>query len=305
MLDKYGTLLPKKFSSYHEPFFGGGAMFVWAYEKNPDCDFFINDINQHIIGIYKAIKNDVNTFLSVLEKMQNKYIPLPSPADLGSNKQLEKKHKLSVKGRTDWKSVFDEEPSRRHYYFMLRDEYAFDYQKWSDIEEAAVLYFLMKTGFNGVWQVNSNTAGRFGTPCGLLNQKDKVYDEENISLWSKALQKCTITSGDFKQTLSDVKKDSFVFLDPPYRGCFADYGTESDDQFQETVIQFLNDSKSKGAYSLLSNRHIGDDFFVDRQGDNKIEYFDVTYTVGRRKKTEDGFEAKKAVEILMIGDGRF
>jgi hypothetical protein len=27
----------------------------------------------------------------------------------------------------------------------------------------------------------------------------------------------------------------------------------------------------------------------------------VTYTAGRRKKTEDGFEAKKAKEILMIG----
>ena len=37
-------------------------------------------------------------------------------------------------------------------------------------------------------------------------------------------------------------------------------------------------------------------------GNNKIIYFDVTYTAGRRKKNADGtHSAKKAREILMIG----
>jgi DNA adenine methylase len=31
-----------------------------------------------------------------------------------------------------------------------------------------------------------------------------------------------------------------------------------------------------------------------------IYRFDVTYTAGRRKKTEEGFEAKKAKEVLII-----
>ena len=52
---------------------------------------------------------------------------------------------------------------------------------------------------------------------------------------------------------------------------------------------------------MMSNRDVGDNFFEERVGKNDMVYFDVTYTAGRRKKTTDGFEAKKAREILMIG----
>ena len=99
---------------------------------------------------------------------------------------------------------------------------------------------------------------------------------------------------DFKKTLKDIGKDSFVFLDPPYRGGFADYGTKKDDDFQEEVIKFLNDAAHRGAYSLLSNRDLGDDFFNIRAGNNQIHTCNVSYTVGRRKKllNEDGEEAK-------------
>lgn len=304
MLEKYQPFLPEKFNQYVEPFFGGGAMFIWAYDKCPDASFIINDINPHIIEIYRAVKDDCENFLNKMEELQDTYLPLKGPDEIDTNKVLQSKHKMKERGRCDWSSVYKEEPSRRHFYFSLRDEYAFHYYEWTKTEEAAVLYFLMKTGFNGVWQVNSNTNNRFGTPCGLLNQKDSVYDKENVLLWKQALENTTILSGDFKNTLHLVQEDSYVFLDPPYRGSFADYGTQSDDSFQEEVIHFLNDCKQKGAYGLLSNRHIGDNFFLDRLGDNRIEYFDVTYTAGRRKKTETGFEAKKATEILMIANGK-
>ena len=59
MLSKYeeAGVLPPSFGSYIEPFFGGGAMFIWAYKQNPEATFHINDINPHIIGIYKAVRD--------------------------------------------------------------------------------------------------------------------------------------------------------------------------------------------------------------------------------------------------------
>ena len=51
--------LPKQFSTYVEPFFGGGAMFIWAYKKNPEATFIINDVNHYIMEIYSNIKNDI------------------------------------------------------------------------------------------------------------------------------------------------------------------------------------------------------------------------------------------------------
>jgi len=322
LLKDYAPHLPEEFASYCEPFFGGGAMFTWAYDKQPNAHFYINDINEHIIGIYRAVRDDVDLFCDYMDKYQETYMALPAPSepDGKTDKELEKKHKHpETRGRKDWKAIYDEKPSRRHFYFKVRDIYAWQYESMDPTFEAATLYFLMKTGFNGVWQINKNTNGRFGTPCGLLkHDRDKghtVYDKENVMEWHKALQNCTITSGDFKDTLNHIDDNTFVFLDPPYRGGFADYGTQKDDDFQKEVIQFLNNAKSKGAYCMLSNRDMADGFFEDLKQTNAIEYFDVTYTVGRRKKKldEEGNQVKdekgnpvfqeavKAREILMIG----
>ena len=269
---KEKEVLPDSFGTYIEPFVGAGAMFIWAYEKNPQAKFVLNDLNESIMAIYGAVKNDVENFITRLDKLSAEYLPLSKE-------------------------------ERKAFYYELRSEHAFDYEKWSRTEEAATLYFLMKTGFNGIWQINQNTNGRFGTPSGLLNQKDKVYDKDNVKEWSLALQNCKLMTGDFKDTITEATADSYVFLDPPYRGSFTQYGVDFDDEIQESVIKFLNDLTAKGAFVMMSNRDIGDNFFESRQGSNKIIYFDVTYTAGRRKKNADGtHSAKKAREILMIGE---
>ena len=271
MIKKYGDILPESFDSYVEPFLGAGAMFVWAYKKNPDATFVLNDYNESIMAVYEAIKNAIEPFMQRMDELPAKYIPL-------------------------------EKADRKAFYYALREEHAFDYDKWTRTEEAASLYFLMKTGFNGIWQINKNTNGRFGTPSGLLNQKDKVYDRDNVLEWHTALQSCVLMTGDFAQTLDKVESGAYVFLDPPYRGSFTQYGVDFDDEMQNRVIDYLNKSTSKGAFTLMSNRDVGDGFFEEKKGNNKLVYFDVTYTAGRRKKNEDGtHEAKKAREILMIG----
>ena len=274
LLKKYKEqdVLPETFDSYIEPFVGAGAMFIWAYQKNPQAKFVLNDLNASIMAIYEAVKGDLENFLARLDSLSVEYLPLSKE-------------------------------DRKIFYYDLRTEHAFDYEKWSRTEEAATLYFLMKTGFNGIWQINQNTNGRFGTPSGLLNQKDKVYDKDNVKEWSMALQNCKLMTGDFKDTITEATADSYVFLDPPYRGSFTQYGVDFDDEIQESVIKFLNDLTAKGAHVMMSNRDIGDNFFESRQGNNKIIYFDVTYTAGRRKKNADGtHSAKKAREILMIGE---
>jgi DNA adenine methylase len=141
----------------------------------------------------------------------------------------------------------------------------------------------------------------------------EVYEKKDVLAWHKALQNCTLTSRDFKDTFEFIDKDSYVFLDPPYRQLPDEkkqkkpqvkkeklqYGVSFDDKLQESVLDYFNSAKEKGAYVLLSNRDVGDGFFEKRLRNNKIHPIEVTYTAGRRKKTENGFEAKKAKEILM------
>jgi len=273
MMKHYEAYLPKAFDTYVEPFFGGGATLLTAYKINPKANIVINDVNQFITGIYDSIKNDVVAFTAKLDLLSSQYLVL--------NKE-----------------------DRKKYYYSLRNEYAYNYSKWSRTEESAVLYFLMKTGFNGIWQINKNTNNRFGTPSGLLNQKDCVYDKENVKDWHNILQNATILNGDYKQTGAYITKDSWLFMDPPYRGGFTKYATDFNDENQKEVIDFAYDSFCKGAQSWATNRDLDDNFFEDyissKGYEMDIHKFDVTYTAGRRKQTETGFEAKKAKEYLII-----
>jgi DNA adenine methylase len=320
LLNKYEPHLPEKFVSYHEPFFGGGAMFIWAYHKNPNADFYINDINPHIIEIYKAIRDDVGTFCSIVDEYEKKYLSLDPPKQKikedgktkwvdhptgAKDKELEKEHKLPG-NKYNWHEIYAIKPTRRSFFFKTRQAYQEDYKGWSTTEEAAILYFLMKTAFNGVWQVGKGH-GRFNTPCGLMRQDEKIYDKKNVMKWHEALQGCHIQCGDFQSTLGDIGPGSYTFLDPPYRSAsseeqtFADYGTELGDDFQEKVLDFFHHAGNLGSKTLLSNRDWGDGFFENRRRDAEIEYFDVTYTVGRKKEIENSkHEAKSAREILLM-----
>jgi len=266
MLKHYKPFMPKKINTYCEPFFGGGAMYIHVVEKYAPKELIINDVNSDIVRIYKTIKSDCDNFISILDELSQEYLPLTKA-------------------------------ERKKYYYSLRHKHAYDYVFWDSTKEAAILYFLMKTGFNGIYQVNINTNNRYGTPSGLLNQKDKVYDKEVVEWWNKSLQHTQILSGDWKDCVSYIedKEDNFTFLDPPYRGSFTSYGQEFSDSDQNKLVDFVTSQKESTVF--LCNRDIQDGFYDNR---NLImDKFPVTYTAGRRKKTDDGFEAKPATEVLI------
>ena len=287
MLKHYIPLLKKAFEgidvfdlkkkmhpeNYVEPFFGGGAMFIYIMKTYKPKGVYINDINPDIMSIYECIRDYYDEFLKRVEELEKKYL-LCSFEEGARNED------------------------RRDFYFKTREAYAFDYKKWSKPYESATLYFLMKTGFNGIFQINKNTNNRYGTPCGLLNQTKQVFDREVVKWWHESLQNVNITSGDWKENTPDVL-NAFYFFDPPYRDSFADYGNSfGDDQLIE-LIDFA-DSKDK---SFVCNRDSSDGWFENHKKSMKMKTFDITYTAGRRKKIEkDGktsYEAKKAKEVLL------
>ena len=154
------AIIPTAVTTYVEPFFGGGAMFLYVMARYKPQHAVINDINPSIVNIYESIKTDVAKFIERVEDLQSQYIPL-SKAD------------------------------RKTFYYKIRHEHAYDYANWTKTYEAATLYFLMKTGFNGIWQCNKNTNNRFGTPSGLLTQKTVVYDQDTVMEWHSLLQNTT------------------------------------------------------------------------------------------------------------------
>jgi DNA adenine methylase len=267
VLKHYAPFMPTAFETYYEPFFGGGAMFVHVMNTYQPKNVVINDINSDVINIYKAIKTDLGEFQQRLDSLESQYLPLSKE-------------------------------DRKKFYFDVRHLHAWEYQEWSKTFEAATLYFLMKTGFNGIYQLNQNTNGRYGTPAGLLNQKDEVYNRDVLKWWHDALQSVTIKSGDWKDAVTN-DANGFFFFDPPYRDSFADYGNGFGDEALTSLLDFAD------AQNLVFVANRADDAWFDNQSRSmQVHYFDITYTAGRRKKTEDGFAAKKAREILLYKTNR-
>lgn len=268
MLKHYDPLLPISFSAYCEPFFGGGAMFAHVQRNHPNIPCYINDVNEGIVNIYTAIRDDLPRFLDIMDHYDGQYIPL-------------------------------DKQKRKDYYYLIRHFHAWDFHKWDMTYEAATFYFLLKTSFNGILQINKNTNNRFGTPSGLLNEKVSVYDRDNVMEWHKALQTCTITCGDWSDCVNKVNPDStFFFMDPPYRESFTSYGQLFTDDDQIKLLDFCKNADKQGGKVMLCNRDDNDNFWQGKEGELSVARFPITYTAGRRKKTENGFTAKPAVEIL-------
>jgi DNA adenine methylase len=274
MLKHYVPLLPDltTSSNYCEPFFGGGAMFIHIRERYPHLKCYIGDINEDIANVYKCIRDDVQSFLKRLQELDKQYIPLSKE-------------------------------ERKKYYYDLRNAHAYEYKNWTPVIESATLYFLMKTSFNGIFQINKNTNNRFGTPSGLLNEKQSAYDLENVLAWNKMLQGVTIIGGkDWSESVKQLDaKDTFYFFDPPYRESHTSYGQIFGDDKQEELLEFCK-SVDNTCKIMLCNRDDNDNFWEGKEGSLFVARFPITYTAGRRKKNGNTFLAKKATEILFYSE---
>jgi DNA adenine methylase len=269
MLKRYQPIWPHgHYSTYVEPFLGGASVFSWLCNNGDAFDnIVLNDINTEIISVFEAVKNDSETFIKESSDIAKPLIDIP---------------------------VEDKEV-RKKFYYSLRQSY------W-DNPTIPTLYVLMRLGFNGIWQTCAKSKGLFGTPAGLLNQTrlSQIVNEDIITAWHNQLHNANIYSKDYADISFDPQ-DSLIYLDPPYRGSFTTYGVEFDDDEQKRICEWSLELASKGATVLLANRDNGDGFFEKIIGDNgTFHYFDVTYTAGRRKKNDTGYEAKAAREFLAI-----
>lgn len=127
------------------------------------------------------------------------------------------------------------------------------------LEEASLFIFLNKTCFNGLYRVNAK--GLFNVPFNnAINPL--ICDEENIRACSKLLQNVLITVGDYTHCDSFIDKNTFVYIDPPYRpltktSAFTSYSADRfNDEQQIELGEFIKRQDRKGAKILASNPSI-------------------------------------------------
>jgi len=127
---------PKQFSTYHEPFLGGGAVMFNLLTKKPQLSCNVSDFNSDLILAYVTIRDKLAKLIESLENHSKNY------------------HKDSAE-----------------YYYEVRKQ-----EPKQQIEKVSRLLFLNKTCFNGLYRVNKKgqfnvPLGRYTNP-NIVNKEN-------------------------------------------------------------------------------------------------------------------------------------
>jgi len=131
----------------------------------------------------------------------------------------------------------------------------------TDLETTARFIYLNKTGYNGLYRVNSQ--GIFNVPWGQ-KEKVKLFSQDNIFVISEYLNKnqVKILNQDYQKLLPLIKKDDFLLVDPPYdsengSGFNSYTANKFTRENQQELLNFLKKCEKQGAKWLLTNHATG------------------------------------------------
>ena len=239
LLTEIRKYLPKNFTTYYEPFLGGGAV---LFDLQPS-KAIVNDINSDIINVYNVIKNDLDELIE----------------DLGTHK------------------------NEHDYFYYIRElDRADNFNEMSKIKKASRIIFLNKTCYNGLFRVNSQ--GQFNVPFGKY-KKPNIVNEITLKSISNYLNKnnITILNTDFVDSVKNIRKNGFVYFDPPYdpisdSSSFTGYTLNGFDKEEQIRLKKLCDRlDNKGCKFLLSNS--ATPFILDLYKDYEIIMVKASRTI--------------------------
>ena len=182
----------------------------------------INDYNIELINTYEVIRDDVDSLIGIL-----------------------KEHK---------------ENNSKEYYLKIREmDRRDDFSKQNKVVKAARFIYMNKTGFNGLYRVNSKN--QFNVPYGRYKNPN-IVNEQSLREISKFLsnENIKILNGDFEHAVINAKKDDFIYFDPPYAPLtdegnnfvsYTDKGFNHEEQVR--LRDLFIELDKKGCYVMLSN----------------------------------------------------
>lgn len=253
LLEELYKRFPTDYGTYHEPFFGGGALF---FDLEPSGGT-INDTNTRLINFYQHVREQPEALIQRLTEFD--------PPESQPNPELP-----FVNTNRKGKEI-------KNYYYQQRERFnnRVHGEEFDPLEEAALLLYLNRTCFNGLYRENSS--GDFNVPIGGYANPDWVRADE-IRAASDVLTGVKIRNQDWTYVLEEADPGDLVYFDPPYEPMspteyFNDYSAEGfgkDDQRElcEKAYELAED----GVYVIISNSgvtygmydEVG--FYVDVEG---------------------------------------
>ena len=228
---------PPSFERYLEPFLGSGAVFFHLAATGilDGRAVRLSDVNADLIGCYRTVRDRTDAVIDAL-------------------RDLERDHRR--RGDACYYEVRDEQfnPMRATLAAERADRAADAYTP----ALAAMLIFLNRTGFNGLFRLNR--LGGFNVPAGRYREP-RICDPDHIRAVAAVLRRpgLAIEHRGFEAALGEAGAGDFVYCDPPYAplsrtSSFANYtaaGFAAMDQqrLREAIVAACR----RGAHVVMSN----------------------------------------------------
>ncbi len=286
---------PQKINKYIEPFVGSASVVLNMMEEInktkyllnnnfyfDDVEiaipkkFIVNDYNYYLIQCHLSVKENIEDLIINLKRIQNDYNSCSNKLFFYKKKRDELNKFISKKK------------------IAGRDKTAF----------SSIFIFINKTCFNGIWRVNKNN--KYNVPWNQ-NIKVNIYSEKNILLVSNLFQEIEFNNEDFdKFVRKNVRKNDFVFLDPPYipisdTSNFTGYTNigwnKSDNIRLSKLLDFIDEKKAK---FMMTNSFSS--VVLDLFGKWEIKYMEAHRFVKPEKRgdKDDSKTARKKVKETII-----
>lgn len=234
LLGALGRHYPDTFARYVEPFVGSGAVFFHLFGTGRliGRSVVLADVNPDLIGCYRALRDHADEVIVALSSLEREHRASGDVCyyDVRDGRFNPARAELQARGTLD-----DYPPSL-----------------------AAMLIFLNRTGFNGLFRLNRS--GAFNVPAGRY-AAPRICDEAHLRRVADVLRSrdVTIERRAFDATLADAGAGDFVYCDPPYAPLsatanFAHYTAAGFSAFdQRRLQQAVVAACARGARVVLSN----------------------------------------------------
>ena len=241
------NLFPSIINNYYEPFLGGGSVlfallsYIQANKITLNGKIYASDINQNLIYFYINLQNNPQLLIKEITKITNQFNQI-------SGNVVNRKPKTLQEANT----------SQESYYYWIRSKFNLltDTNK-ANPEASAMLLFLNKTCFRGIYRESSNG---FNVPFG--NYKNpSIFDESHILHLSQLIKDVQFSVNSFQYVIDNIVENDFVYFDPPYipenTKSFVSYNVNGFDidnhKLLLNICQKINNKKIK---FLMSNSYV-------------------------------------------------
>jgi DNA adenine methylase len=192
--------VPAEMNNYHDIFLGGGSVLFAILSLRKQNKIIIRnkvyayDVNKALIGVFRHVQENKDELYKYFDFYIKEYDSI----------------KGSIINRAPT-SIEEAKTSKESYYYWVRNKY--NCIDKSTVECSALFMFINKTCFRGMYREGPNG---YNVPYGHYKKTPRIISKTELDYISDLIKDVEFVNSDYSYSIKKIKKDDFVYLDPPY-----------------------------------------------------------------------------------------